>query len=261
MTDKILQNRLIESLNQFHDNIAVEYNGKFLSYAQLDRLSNHIAQWMISKGIEKETFIGVLMDEKMNLIVTMIGILKAGCVFIPLDTGLPVNRISMMIKSTGTKLVITDGRIGLNDFLAGVMDTLEMQNRDVEFFLMENMFPGEESSLFINPPAVQYRPEDKIYVYFTSGTTGTPKAIIGKNKGLLHFIDWEISAFAIDETFRFSQFTSPGFDAYLRDILVPLCSGGTVCIPRDKNIQPDPLRPIVVSVIQFQCRFFNPGAF
>jgi amino acid adenylation domain-containing protein len=236
MTDKIFQNRLIEGLNKFHDKIAIEHDHRFLSYAELDKRSNHIAQWMINKGIEKETFIGVLMDDKMNLVVTMIGILKAGCVFIPLDTDLPVNRIRIMLKSTGTKFVITDRSAGLYDFSAGADDTLAMQNRGTEFFPMEDIFPTEGASLFIDPPVVQYRPEDKIYVYFTSGTTGEPRAIVGKNKSLLHFIDWEITTFGIDETFLFSQFTNPGFDAYLRDTFVPLCAGGRVCIPVNKEI-------------------------
>ncbi|MCP5050571.1 MAG: amino acid adenylation domain-containing protein, partial [bacterium] len=77
--------------------------------------------------------------------------------------------------------------------------------------------------------------EDKIYIYFTSGSSGTPKAILGKNKSLLHFIDWEIETFGIDETFRISQLSAPGFDAFLRDVFTPLCAGATLCIPPDKG--------------------------
>jgi len=236
MKDRILQNKLAQSLSQFYDHIAVQYNNRFLSYGELDKRSNHTAQWIIKKGIEKETFIGVLIDDKIKLIVTMIGILKAGCVFIPLDTAFPADRLKVMIESTDTKFIITD-IVGFNDFLAGGNPgTIEVQNQDVEFCLLDDIFAGRESSWYIDRPAVQYSPEDKIYVYFTSGTTGTPKAIIGRNKGLLHFINWEIDTFAIDDTFRFSQFTNPGFDAFLRDILVPLCSGGVICIPPDRDV-------------------------
>ncbi|MCP5054903.1 MAG: AMP-binding protein, partial [bacterium] len=83
----------------------------------------------------------------------------------------------------------------------------------------------------------QHHPEDPLYIYFTSGSTGTPKAILGKNSSLVHFIDWEIDAFGIDETWRFSQLTTPGFDAFLRDLFVPLTSGGVVCIPESKETQ------------------------
>ncbi|MCP5047459.1 MAG: non-ribosomal peptide synthetase, partial [bacterium] len=75
----------------------------------------------------------------------------------------------------------------------------------------------------------------KIYIYFTSGSTGKPKAIIGKNISLLHFIQWEIDTLAIDETFNVSQLIAPGFDAFLRDLFVPLLTGGRLCIPFDPD--------------------------
>ncbi|MCP5049430.1 MAG: AMP-binding protein, partial [bacterium] len=80
-----------------------------------------------------------------------------------------------------------------------------------------------------------YQGEDKIYIYFTSGSTGKPKAIIGKNISLLHFIQWEIDTLAIDETFNVSQLIAPGFDAFLRDLFVPLLTGGRLCIPFDPD--------------------------
>jgi amino acid adenylation domain-containing protein len=82
---------------------------------------------------------------------------------------------------------------------------------------------------------VEYHPEDAIYIYFTSGSTGRPKAVLGMNKSLAHFINWEIETLKIDTPWRVSQFTSPSFDASLRDFFVPLCSGGTVCIPQSRE--------------------------
>ncbi|NIO83812.1 MAG: AMP-binding protein, partial [Candidatus Aminicenantes bacterium] len=74
----------------------------------------------------------------------------------------------------------------------------------------------------------------QIYIYFTSGTTGIPRAIIGKNKSLMHFINWEIQRFQVTGKYKFSQLTNPGFDVFMRDIFVPLCAGGTICIPGDE---------------------------
>jgi non-ribosomal peptide synthetase component F len=64
-----------------------------------------------------------------------------------------------------------------------------------------------------------------------------PRAFVGKNKSLLHFIDWEIEAFGIAETFRFSQWVTPGFDAFLRDVFTPLCAGAVICIPPRKVLE------------------------
>lgn len=83
---------------------------------------------------------------------------------------------------------------------------------------------------------MENHPEDPIYIYFTSGSTGQPKAVLGMNKSLVHFINWEIETLGIDHPWRVSQLTSPSFDASLRDFFVPLCSGGTVCIPQNREL-------------------------
>ncbi len=80
-------------------------------------------------------------------------------------------------------------------------------------------------------PALRVDPDAMRYIYYTSGSTGEPKGIAGRLAGLSHFIQWEIETFNIDVGWRISQFISPTFDAYFRDTLVPLCTGGTVCIP------------------------------
>ena len=80
-----------------------------------------------------------------------------------------------------------------------------------------------------------YAADDPIYLYFTSGTTAIPKAVLGKNVSLAHFINWENSFLKTKNTMRIGQITSPSFDPYLRDIFVPLCTGGTICIPKNRN--------------------------
>ena len=70
----------------------------------------------------------------------------------------------------------------------------------------------------------------------TSGSTGVPKGVLGRNEGLSHFVDWEVTEFGVDPSFRFSQFTNPGFDVFMRDIFVPLCAGGTICVPGEDHL-------------------------
>jgi amino acid adenylation domain-containing protein len=97
-------------------------------------------------------------------------------------------------------------------------------------------------SYYDRPPQVDYLPEDKINIYFTSGTTGQPKAVLGKNEGMTHFIAWEIKEFNINETKRVSQLTSQCHDPFLRDIFVPLCTGGTICVPDSRETLLDSCR-------------------
>ncbi|HAK42179.1 MAG TPA: hypothetical protein DCM59_05020, partial [Clostridium sp.] len=81
-----------------------------------------------------------------------------------------------------------------------------------------------------------YYDNEYCYIYFTSGSTGIPKAVLGRHNSLVHFIDWEIKQFSINDKFRVSQLIYPGFDAFLRDVFVPLCAGGTLCIPDNKEL-------------------------
>jgi bacitracin synthase 3 len=232
-----LQGKLEESFGQFPDNIALESENRSLSYSEVERRANYIANWITSKGMKKGTFIGILLADRMELIFTIIAIIKAGCVFIPLDPAYPGKRIETMIKTTDIGMVIID-KINYQRFARYEEDT-DGRNAAiaaVEFIRIDWLFLKGEPHWWRKNPSVSYDPGDKIYIYFTSGTTGTPRAILGKNGSLLHFIHWEINQFGIDETFRFSQFTPPGFDVFLRDILVPLSAGAVICIPNYQEV-------------------------
>ncbi|MCP4216481.1 MAG: AMP-binding protein, partial [bacterium] len=172
----------------------------------------------------KGTVIAALTGDRLELITQLLGILETGSVFMPIDPNQPVKRIRQMLEITAAPFMIADtanhSRLLHPD--SGIDEkTIEILKPERDFAQTP---PG-------SPHPATARADDMIYIYFTSGTTGVPKAIAGKNKSLRHFIQWEIETFDISEGTRGSQFTTPGFDAILRDVFVPLCSGGTVCIP------------------------------
>src|SRR5207247_630465 len=79
----------------------------------------------------------------------------------------------------------------------------------------------------------ELKPDDPAYIFFTSGTTGVPKGVLGSHKGLSHFITWQRETFAISRQDRCAQLTGLSFDVVLRDILLPLTSGAILCLPED----------------------------
>ena len=229
MEKNTVQFKLAESSRKFKDNTAIDNGERVITYGCLEKRSNETADWILEKGIKKGAIIAILLEDRLEFIIAMIGILKAGGVFVPLDSDLPKSRLALMLNSVDTEYITsTDtywktGESG-KEPKVGFINPEEILAREKE---TGGLFPAID---------VPYSPDDKVYIYFTSGTTGTPKAIMGKNKSLLHFIRWEIDTFGINETFRFSQFTNPGFDVYLRDILVPLCAGAAICIPDNKEL-------------------------
>ncbi len=225
------QDRLRESFRAYGNNIAVRCGTQTLTYDDLDRMSNGIANRLLDKKVNRETFIGVLMNDRVRFIYTVIGILKAGCVFVSLDPAYPDGRLALMMDFTGTSLIFTD-------------DANRNRGGLREFTCVDDLFPGGISGGDTRPVELTYSGEDPVYVYFTSGTTGMPKGILGKNKSLWQFIEWEVRTFNVDETFRVSQLITPGFDAALRDIFVPLFTGGCICVPEDPEIPADSERLI-----------------
>ncbi|MCP5046912.1 MAG: amino acid adenylation domain-containing protein, partial [bacterium] len=226
----VFQDRLDESLNKHKYRTAIEYGDKHgetsITYGELDRRSDYIANWMTDNGITKGTFIGILMDDRLELVTVILGILKIGGVFIPMDTSYPGNRLKAMAR-TGMDIIISDTD---NYDHPGIHDIVK--DREARLFRFDDFFMENKPSWFVTKPTARYLAEDEIYLYFTSGTTGEPKAVMGKNTSLLHYIRWEVERFGLDNNFRINQFAPTGFDAFLKEVFVTFFSGGTLCIPR-----------------------------
>jgi tyrocidine synthetase III len=242
MSEKMVQRKINEMFRRFPQNTAIRCGDREIKYNELDIRTARIAVELNRRGIPGQTFIGIMQHDKVEVILTIIGILRAGCAFVPLDTGYPRERLETMIDTTDVEHIICDD---LSNRL--YKDNSTILRRNVRLIPLQELSPEEHGTPIsaeeieeIEKIENRISPDDKVYIYFTSGTTGKPKAIVGKNKSLHHFIQWEIETFGIDETYRFSQFTNVGFDVYMRDVLVPLCAGGTVVIPENKEIMLDP---------------------
>ena len=220
----IIQTELLKSLKTHGEKIAIENSEKPISYSQLLHISNQIAYFLLKEKLGKETVIGIHLKDRADIICSIIGILSARCTFVPIDGSLPENRLASMVQDMNLQYVITSEE----DLQKSVINEIAPA---IKYFFLEDILKEttERDINAIHYP--EYNENDSIYIYFTSGSTGKPKGIVGKNCSLLQFIKWEIEYLNIDHTFRFSQFISPFFDAFLRDVFVPLIGGGTVCIP------------------------------
>jgi len=212
------QVELIDKLLMGGTNIAVEYGDQKVSYSEILDRSKQVASYLISQGLSKETVVGVSVENRVDMICSLIGIALAGGVFVPIDSSLPLSRLVSIREELQLNFLITDQE-NIEQKIPGVVAVYSYH---------EIQEIGENTADLLLPETSE---EDSLYIYFTSGSTGVPKGIIGKNKSLTQFIKWEISEFEVTSKDRFSQFVSPYFDAFLRDVFVPLFSGATCCIP------------------------------
>ncbi len=241
-----LQDIVTYYAHQWPEKTVIEYGNRYVSYLELEESANQIANFFKDQSLEKENIL-ILLDRSPELVKSLLGILKCGGVFVPLDTKYPGNRIRVMAMEVQADWIITETKHldKLSECLADkqmnvlVLDS-EMSDPVDEYPNLKIFHLGKETSKdFSDSEMVANK---HCYIYFTSGSTGTPKGVWGRHRSLLHFIQWEIKEFNIDESFRVSQFTSPSFDASLRDIFVPLSVGATICIPKSDEIILNPFK-------------------
>ncbi|WP_025679056.1 non-ribosomal peptide synthetase [Paenibacillus massiliensis] len=232
--DNTIQYELARAFAAFPERKAIECGQQTLSYKELDAESDRICELLHAHGAAQYDHIGILMQDRCASIAAVIGILKLGGVFVPLDPLHPDERLVTMLDTAEVSCLLCD------DAQFERAETL--QGHEGKYFVLRarqamSVQAGSKKAYSHSANAT-----DPIYIYFTSGSTGKPKAVVGKNESLLHFMNWEASWLDLTDPMRVSQLTSIGFDAVLRDIFVPICAGGTICIPESREIILDPLR-------------------
>lgn len=160
----------------------------------------------------------VVCADPVQALVSLLACALAGQTVAPVDVRQPAARWAAIVEDLRPGAVLADAPGAAALAAAGV--------RGVPVLRADACAPVAWVAPHLEPAARA----DAGYVYFTSGTTGRPKGIRGSLAAVAHFVDWETSEFSIGAGTRVSLLTSPGFDAFLRDALVPLCAGGTVCV-------------------------------
>ena len=214
------------------DQIAISSGDTRITYRELQQRTNNLAHLLLSGGAKKDSLVAILLDDKVDAITSIIAVLKARAVFVPFDPLLPDLRLETMARQVAPDLFISAGNLiqRVKRFNHAKVLNLDKYKR-----LDQLAIGGLLGSKTAEPAA----PDDFCYIYFTSGSTGLPKSIAGRLKGIDHFIRWQIETLRIGKDDRVSQLLPLSFDGSLRDIFVPLCAGGTICVPEHNEIVSD----------------------
>ncbi|MFH0728006.1 MAG: amino acid adenylation domain-containing protein [Pseudomonadota bacterium] len=255
---KIIHTVFEEIAEKFTEKIAVRHAEREISYGDLNRLSGDIASRLSAVGVQRDVIVGILLESGIEYVAAILGVMKAGGVFLPLDMSFPEKRLEYILTKTVPEVLIADegfDEVSRRLAGAGIRDGASpviLIDPDFRVTVRGEIGSTEkisgDSSLFTvhSSPFTVHRPpvtalpdpDDSAYIMYTSGSTGEPKAIVGCHKSLSHFVHWEVKEFGFDEHVRVTQLPPVTFDASLRDIFVPLITGGTLCIP-EKEIRTD----------------------
>jgi non-ribosomal peptide synthetase-like protein len=205
------------------DHPAVQCNGLVFSYKQLDVLSNRIANWLRAHRIRAGSMVAICSEKSCELYAAIIGVLKAGAAYVPIDPKFPAERIRSIMRDAGVKVVISAGTFGRNLQLDGSIAVLLLDRNAGAI--------ARRSSRRPRPRASGVTAHDACYVIYTSGSTGRPKGVVIEHRNAVNFIRALRTVYKLGESDRVYQGFSLAFDASIEEIWAALSLGGTLMVP------------------------------
>ena len=209
-------------VEQTPDAVALLFENEQLTYHQLNCMANQLAHHLQSLGVQPEVLVGICVEPSLDLVVSLLGVLKAGGVYVPLDPKYPQERLVFMLKNSNVHIILTQ---------EALTDKLSSQNAHILCLDRDRDVIARESVENLDS---QRTLDDLAYAIYTSGSTGKPKAVLGTLRGIvnrLHWI-WGMLPFGGDEIC--SQKTSINFVDHVAEIFSPLLKGiPLVIVPDD----------------------------
>ncbi|MEU5592955.1 amino acid adenylation domain-containing protein [Streptomyces sp. NPDC020298] len=207
------------------DAVALVHGARQWTYAELDARADDVARALLMRGAGREDVVAVVTERNLHWAAAVLGVFKAGGVYLPVEPHFPADRIATTLSRAGCRLVLTER--GSTTTLSRAVDTLP----DVRTLLIETAY--EETHAAKNP-GVDVSLDQLAYIYFTSGSTGEPKGAMCEHAGMLNHIHAKIDDLRIGEGQVVAQTAPQCFDISLWQLLAALVAGGrTLIVPQE----------------------------
>ncbi|CAM1366015.1 amino acid adenylation domain-containing protein [Tenacibaculum xiamenense] len=220
--DKTVIDLFVDQVKKTPAAIAATFEEGVLSYEELDERSNQLAHCLVTQDVKSDELIGLCVERGLNMIVGVLGILKAGAAYVPIKPDFPKDRIEYLLEDTQCSLVVTN---------LESQETLESFSNNVQLIVLENV-----SDYATTQVELTYNSNDLAYIIYTSGSTGLPKGAMIEHAGLLNHL-----LLMIDELKMTNEsvvaFTAPfTFDISVWQMLSALLCGGSITVYSEESI-------------------------
>jgi amino acid adenylation domain-containing protein len=195
---------------------ALVFGTERLNYRELNARANQLAHYLQKMGVGRETTVGIMMERSTEMLISVLGTLKAGGAYLPLDPEFPRDRLSFMLADAGARMLLTQHQ--LLDLLPEINVEVVCPARDWEQIALEDE----------DDPADRSTPDNLAYVIYTSGSTGKPKGVAMPHGPLVNLIRWQ--AKLSPGATRTLQFASLSFDVSFQEIFSTWCTGGALIL-------------------------------
>ena len=214
----------------------VDDNGT-LNYTEVNSKANQIAHTLINSGLKKGEYVAVFFNRSKEMIPALLGILKAGGVYVPIEVSTPVLRIEFILSSMNIRFALSQ-----EHNVAPLLRTALLKEEHIICLNKEaSIINKTNSQLLVSEtqtnPELQIDAANYAYVIFTSGTTGTPKGVTVAHKPVINLIEWVTKKFTISSEDQVLLVSSLSFDLSIYDIFGLLAAGGSIRVASDEAIK------------------------
>ena len=199
--------------------VAVEQGNRTLTYEQLNGRANRLARQLRALGVQPNEIVGICLERSVEMVVGLLGILKSGGAYLPLDPSYPPERIAYMLEDAAPRVVLTQR--GLQSSISTAAQVVLL---DVE--------PHQLASDDANPGASDpgLSSDDLLYVIYTSGSTGRPKGTAMPHRAMVNLLEWHRRSLGANDGCRVLQFAALSFDVAFQEVFSTLTTGGTLVL-------------------------------
>jgi len=228
----ILQQLLQKSAARYPEKLAVWARGRSLTYRELEQRSNQLAHLLRERGLRKGDRVGIYFPKCVESVIAMLGVVKAGGVYVPLDPQAPAERVGYIIGNCGIRVLVTreDKRKGLDSAIIEALDFSLLIDEAPKHsnggrvlpWTMLEQYPADHA------PKVVLTETDLAYILYTSGSTGRPKGVMLTHQNALTFVEWCADIFKVTSEDRLSNHAPLHFDLSVFDVYNTLEAGASL---------------------------------
>ncbi|NCQ68545.1 MAG: amino acid adenylation domain-containing protein [Microcystis aeruginosa W13-15] len=213
-------------VEQTPDAIALIFKGEQLTYRELNSKANQLANYLQTLGVKPETLVGICIEPSLEMIVGILGILKAAGAYVPIDPTYPSERIAYMLDDSQLAVLLTQEKL-----------VTSLPQHQAQVICLDSDWK-EISTESKSSPITSLTPENLAYVIYTSGSTGKPKGVLVAHRGLCNLSQAQIKLFDVQPDSCVLQFASISFDASIWEIVMALCAGARLYLGTREELQP-----------------------
>jgi amino acid adenylation domain-containing protein len=223
--EKCIHELFEEQAEKTPDAIALVFEDQQLTYRELNNRVNQLGHYLRKHGVGRDVLVGISLEKSLDMIVALLGVLKAGGAYLPLDSSYPKERLMYMLRDSGALLLLTCQEVSrrLPNY-GGETICLDQDWQNIASESEENLsFEVDVNNL--------------AYVIYTSGSTGNPKGVMIPHRAINNHMMWMLEAFPLNQPDRVAQRTPYSFDASVWELFAPLISGAQLVLARSESFR------------------------